>query len=118
MTEGVHEANGTGAEAPASATVKVMLSGYEVLFTMRDQSAHALLTKRLPGALKTMSEMGATPAPAWSGKGGGKDTSERHVCPIHSVEMKRFERDGRSWFSHKAIAPDGSETWCKGKTEG
>lgn len=32
-------------------------------------------------------------------------------CALHDCELKRFEKDGRVWFSHKA--PDGS--WCRGK---
>jgi hypothetical protein len=33
------------------------------------------------------------------------------VCPIHGATLQRFERDGRTWHSHKPA--DG--TWCKGK---
>lgn len=40
---------------------------------------------------------GGVPDPAW--------------CPIHAVAMKRHEKDGNAWYSHKA--PDG--TWCRGK---
>jgi hypothetical protein len=31
-------------------------------------------------------------------------------CEIHLLTMDRYEKDGRSWFSHKV---DGN--WCKGK---
>lgn len=31
-------------------------------------------------------------------------------CPIHKVTMKQYEKDGRSWFSHKT-----DDGWCKGK---
>lgn len=34
-------------------------------------------------------------------------------CPIHEVEMRRFEKDGRAWYSHKT--DDGG--WCKGKAK-
>jgi hypothetical protein len=33
------------------------------------------------------------------------------VCPIHGTFLQRFEREGRTWHSHKLA--DGS--WCKGK---
>jgi hypothetical protein len=39
------------------------------------------------------------------GQQGGK------LCPIHRCEMKRFEKDGNAWFSHKT--DDGN--WCRGK---
>jgi hypothetical protein len=41
------------------------------------------------------------------GSNGNKD---KGFCPIHECEMKRWERDGRVWYSHKV---DGE--WCKGK---
>lgn len=31
-------------------------------------------------------------------------------CPIHQCEMKRWDKDGRVWYSHKF---DGE--WCRGK---
>jgi hypothetical protein len=34
-----------------------------------------------------------------------------HYCQQHQTEYKRYERDGRVWYSHKA--PDGK--WCKEK---
>lgn len=109
--------NGTGAEAPASATVKYELTGYEVLFTMRDANAHALATKRVPALLKLLSEQGATPCKSWGGnKSNGK---EKHICPVHQVEMQLFEKEGRKWYSHKAVDPQtDDEYWCKGKPQG
>lgn len=35
-----------------------------------------------------------------------------NICPIHQCEMKRWEKDGRIWFSHKV---DGG--WCTGKSK-
>ena len=31
-------------------------------------------------------------------------------CPIHKCEMKRRERDGQVWYSHKV-----NGAWCKGQ---
>ena len=36
--------------------------------------------------------------------------SDTKLCPIHQCEMKKFEKNGKSWFSHKL--DDGS--WCNG----
>jgi hypothetical protein len=34
-----------------------------------------------------------------------------HYCQVHQTAFKRYERDGRVWYSHKG--PDGK--WCKEK---
>jgi len=35
-----------------------------------------------------------------------------HICPIHDVEMRKWEKNGKVWFSHKV---DGG--WCTGKSK-
>jgi len=39
------------------------------------------------------------------------NAAEGHFCPVHGVEMKRWEKAGRVWFSHK----NGDGSWCSGK---
>jgi hypothetical protein len=43
-----------------------------------------------------------------------KDAEKRNDdpawCPIHQCEMRRWDKNGRVWYSHKA---DGK--WCCGK---
>ncbi len=39
--------------------------------------------------------------------------ADSHVCSIHGAEMRRWEKDGRIWYSHKK--EDGS--WCNGKSK-
>lgn len=51
-----------------------------------------------------------TPAPAPAPEDSHKD--DPAWCPIHQCEMKRWEKDGRVWYSHNA---DG--VWCSGKTK-
>jgi len=46
---------------------------------------------------------------------GGNNSGENQFddpawCPIHQCEMKRWEKDGRLWYSHKV-----DDDWCKGK---
>ena len=41
-------------------------------------------------------------------KSNGKDNQT--WCPIHQCEMKRWDKNGRVWYSHKV---DGE--WCSGK---
>ena len=31
-----------------------------------------------------------------------------HWCPMHQTEFKKYEKDGRVWYSHKA-----GDSWCK-----
>jgi hypothetical protein len=40
----------------------------------------------------------------------GKDKNNASWCPIHQCEMKRWDKEGRVWYSHKV---DG--VWCNGK---
>jgi hypothetical protein len=42
-------------------------------------------------------EIKASPSPA-----------KAHWCSVHNVEFRRFEKDGRWWYSHR----DG-DSWCK-----
>ncbi len=32
-------------------------------------------------------------------------------CDLHMVDLKRFEKDGKEWYSHKV---EGTQNWCKG----
>jgi hypothetical protein len=36
------------------------------------------------------------------------------ICARHNVPMRKRERQGDEWHSHKVIAPDGSELYCRG----
>ena len=40
-----------------------------------------------------------------------KVTNDPSWCKIHKVTMKKWQKEGRSWYSHQA--QDG--TWCKGE---
>ena len=39
-------------------------------------------------------------------------TASASFCTIHNVEMKRREKDGQVWYSHKI---GGTEDWCRGQ---
>ena len=43
---------------------------------------------------------------------GNNHGNSSSFCVIHQCEMKRWEKDGRIWFSHKV---DGG--WCTGKSK-
>jgi len=88
-------------EAPASANCHVTIAGRQVQVTLRDTDEGRLLT-RLTALLaqypvETPAASTAQPPEGW--------------CAVHNVQMRRNEKDGRSWYSHQA--PEGG--WCKGK---
>jgi hypothetical protein len=73
--------------------------------------------KNLKSAIEYLSKQGYTPnggyaAPApqaaqpTTNEAGGNPA----WCDIHKVEMKKWEKEDRTWYSHKT-----DEGWCKGK---
>lgn len=45
-----------------------------------------------------------------------KGNPETKMCPIHNVPMKRWTKNGGSWYSHLVDPGDGTEPyWCNGK---
>jgi hypothetical protein len=91
-------------EAPASANCHVMIAGRQVQVTLRDTDEARLLS-RLTALL---AQYPVEPATA------SQSATHEGWCQVHQVQMHRNEKDGRSWWSHKA--DDGS--WCKGKAKG
>ena len=109
-------------EAPASLTVRAMVRGYDVMLTVRDVSGRDVLAKLGPvldalDAMKAPSGGNGHATGASNGNGDAKASPQpgngdgEHVCPIHGVAMSRYEKDGRTWYSHRLW--DGH--WCKGK---
>lgn len=109
-------------EAPASWNVRYLLNGFDCQLTLRGVTGADVLVKSRE-ALKWLADNGAEPtrlpsnsqAPATAAEpkripvldDGSPDPT---WCPIHSVAMKRHEKDGTTWYSHKA-----GESWCRGK---
>jgi hypothetical protein len=112
MTERAEERSWT--EAPASINIKFIFDGYDTMLTLRGESGAEVLPK-LKDAIGWLAEHGAQPNDYASGNGSEPET---HVCPIHHVAMRRREKQGDVWYSHKAINPDtGEEYWCRGKAD-
>jgi len=95
-------------EAPASWNTRYLAQGFACQLTLRSESGRDLLEKA-NAALSFLLESGFTPD-VYHQKGNG----DRKLCPIHQVEMRRYEKDGRFWYSHK-LEKGG---WCKGKQQG
>jgi hypothetical protein len=89
-------------EAPASANCHVTIAGRQVQVTLRDTDETRLLDRLTALLAQYPIE---TPATTSAPEGW---------CQVHQVQMRRNEKDGRSWYSHPA--PEGG--WCKGKGKG
>ena len=104
--------------------------GFECQFTLRGETGQEVLEKA-NAAIAFLLNTGCTPVvkahPAngntvtssipenGNGNGNHQDAPSNgnsSWCPIHNVEMKRWEKNGRTWYSHKV----GSE-WCTGKSK-
>jgi len=87
-------------EAPASANVRVTIAGRDVQLTLRGTSEDDVLA-RLEKVLQRY------PVPE---KSAAADQPEG-LCVRHNVQMKRNDKNGRQWWSHRTA--DGH--WCKGR---
>ena len=86
-------------EAPASANVYLTIQGRKVQLTLRDHDEDALL-RRMESLLSRFPEESpesTTPQEGW--------------CAIHQVQMKRYTKGNRSWWSHRLE----NNAWCRGK---
>ena len=118
-------------EAPASWNTRYMdPNGFECQITLRGESGLELLEKAasaiayllksgcIPYVYRTPQRQGESkPDETKNGIDQGNGTNGSNGsndnpawCPIHQCEMKRWEKDGRVWYSHKV---DGK--WCRGK---
>jgi hypothetical protein len=119
----------TSVEAPASWNTRYQTpEGFVCQITLRADSGTELLEKSNV-AINHLLAVGCTPYETTSFRPKGNnnnhksqnnaaqvtenssnESSETHLCPIHNVAMKRWEKDGRVWYSHK-----NGDNWCTGK---
>lgn len=100
-------------EAPASwNTLYLSPEGFRCQLTLRGESGKEIIEKA-QAAIAHLQAQGCQPQPSHTtvkssnGNGHAKDV---RLCPIHHEEMRRWEKDGKVWYSHKL-----GEGWCKGK---
>jgi hypothetical protein len=120
-------------EAPASWNTKYITpDGFVCQLTLRGENGRDLLEKA-NAAMAWLRESGYKPCDNFisrnhncgskveeastksNGNGNGNGSSNGHAanwCPIHQVEMRKWEKDGKIWFSHKV---EGG--WCTGKSK-
>ncbi len=102
-------------EAPASWNTKYITpEGYTCQITLRGETGKDLLEKA-GVALTYLIDHNYLPDPGYRKVGNGNvdntGNGESKICPIHGVEMKRREKDGSVFYSHKTI----NDSWCYGK---
>jgi hypothetical protein len=117
-------------EAPASWNTRYLdPNGFECQITLRSETGSELLEKAASaiayllknGCIPNEYRSGSRPTSKsksgtdqTNGSNGTKSTNGTNSnpawCLIHQCEMKRWDKDGRVWYSHKA---DGE--WCRGK---
>ena len=110
-------------EAPASWNTKYITpEGFECQITLRGDNGTELLDKA-GKAITYLLSNACTPytyyrigsrqvesKPVENKQEPEKQNDNPSWCPIHQCEMKRWDKNGRVWYSHKV---DGK--WCSGK---
>ena len=106
-------------ESPASWNTRyVTEDGFTCQLTLRAVNGKELIVKGAT-ALGYLKEQGCIPYMGYSkgssngnnNGGNSKSNNGSTWCPIHDIEMKRWEKEGRVWHSHKTA----EGAWCKGK---
>lgn len=129
MSEQTNPTNGSLAEAPASWNTRYLSpEGFICQITLRANSGKELLEKA-GSAIAFLLQNNCQPVEHnnrsrnsggqlatsnnQNGNCKGNGNGESHICPIHNIEMRRWEKNGKVWYSHKT--EDGS--WCTGKSK-
>ena len=100
-------------EAPVSWNVRYTSSQcYDCQLTLRGIDAAEVLTL----ADQLMAKMGGAGVGNGHGSPNGKGNGHTKAnglawCDIHDCAMTRYEKNGRSWYSHRV---EGGK-WCKGR---
>lgn len=96
-------------EAPASVNCHILLEGRQVQVTLRDTDETRLLARL--ATLLQQYPVAEPPTPPPTQGTGSTTPDENPYCHMHKAVLKKFTKDGRTWYSHKT--PQGQ--WCRGK---
>ena len=99
-------------EAPVSITLKATLHGHEVMVTLRGvdfTSVKAQVEQASEWLSVQSTAQPPTRPPSQDKTQPTQDDSP--YCHAHKAVLKRYERNGQVWYSHKTA--DGR--WCRGK---
>jgi hypothetical protein len=107
-TDHVPKADVRYTESPASWNVRYMTtSGFSCMLTLRSETGLELLEKA-DAALSFLLEKGYSPC-----NNNNHLPNDTRWCTIHQCEMRRREKDSKTWYSHRL--EDGG--WCRGKQQ-
>jgi len=96
-------------ESPASWNTRyVTKEGFVCQITIRGENGRDLLEKA-DIALNYLTQQGYSPD-AYQRHNGNGSNGQGKQCPIHNIAMRKFEKNGQSWYSHKT-----DSGWCYGK---
>jgi hypothetical protein len=95
-------------EAPVSITLKATLHGHEVMVTLRGVDFASVKAQ-----VEQASQWLSVQAPAQPPTQGAVQRAHEDspCCQAHNVVLRRDERNGQVWYSHKTT--DGR--WCRGQ---
>jgi hypothetical protein len=96
-------------EAASSINLYITMHGYKAQLTLRDMDETRLIA-RMEAILKRFPAPPPPQDPPASTKPAEPELPE-NFCRLHACEMRRWEREGRSWYSHKLA----DNTWCRGR---
>jgi hypothetical protein len=99
-------------EAPVSITLKATLHGHEVMVTLRgvDFASVKAQVEQASQWLKVQAPAQPPTQPPAQGKAQTAHDDSPY-CHTHQAVLKRYERNGQVWYSHKTA--DGR--WCRGQ---
>jgi len=101
-------------------------SGFACMLSIQAETGAEALSKA-ESALKHLTDAKCLPYHRDSHNGNGQGNghkpgatvmvkpdgnSENPTCPIHNIEMQKWSKNGRTWYSHKLEEGGG---WCNGK---
>jgi hypothetical protein len=99
-------------EAPVSITLKATLHGHEVMVTLRGVDFGSVKAQVEQASQWLSVQAPAQPPTQPPGQGTTQPThDDSPYCRAHKAVLKRYERNGQVWYSHKTA--DGR--WCRGK---
>ena len=126
--EAILEAREAMPEAPASASVRCQVEGFEWLITIRGFETDGTAGRKLIEKIKVVNEaivkMGG--GPIFGKANGGKAAAPiddghpaQKECPIHAgVMADKHDKDGKIWYSHViGKDADGKTVYCNGKAK-
>jgi hypothetical protein len=109
-------------EATATWSVRYIYNGFECLLSIQAETGSEALRKA-ESAISHLIEAECAPfhknATNGNHKGNGhnskatvlvKTDGKNPTCPIHNIEMKKWSKNGRTWYSHRW-----DDGWCNGK---